>query len=164
MNSNQNIKIIKLNINKLNLTIDIINYLKYFIIEEVINTDKYKAPSTCPVCGGEYEITALTCKKCKSELNGRFEGCEFCSLNAAEKSFLMAFIKSRGNIKEVEKELGISYPTVRNKLDAVISKLGLEASKTSATSIKEEQKKIIQQLENGEITATEAEEILRSLK
>jgi hypothetical protein len=130
----------------------------------VITTEKYKAPSVCPVCGGEYEITALTCKKCKSELNGRFEGCEFCLLTESEKTFLSVFIKCRGNIKEVEKELGISYPTVRNRLDAIILRLGFEPSKISVSSVKEEQKKIIDQLENGEITVTEAAEILRNLK
>jgi len=125
--------------------------------------DKYKAPATCPVCGGEYEISTLSCKQCKSELNGRFEGCEFCSLNDGEKTFLSAFIKCRGNIKEVEKELGISYPTVRNRLDGIIARLGFEP-RPDTSSIKEERKKVIQQLENGEITADEAAEVLKNLK
>ena len=125
-------------------------------------TDKYKAPSTCPVCGSEYEITALTCKNCKSELNGRFDGCEFCSLNENEKSFLSAFIKCRGNIKEVEKELGISYPTVRNRLDNIITRLGYEDKQKGL--VKEERKKIIQQLESGELSADEAAEVLKNLK
>ena len=130
----------------------------------MIDTEKYKAPSICPVCGGEYEITALTCKTCKSELNGRFEGCEFCTLSEADKTFLRAFIKCRGNIKEVEKELGISYPTVRNKLEGLISRMGFEPGKTDETVIKMERKKIIQQLENGEISAAEAAEALKELK
>lgn len=125
--------------------------------------EKYKAPSNCPVCGGEYEISTLTCKKCKSELNGRFEGCEFCALNEGERAFLSAFIKCRGNIKEVEKELGISYPTVRNRLDNIIARLGYE-QRQDASSVREERKKVIQQLENGEISADEAAEILKNLK
>jgi hypothetical protein len=125
--------------------------------------DKYKAPAICPVCGGEYEITTLTCKQCKSELNGRFEGCEFCSLNESEKAFLKAFIKCRGNIKEVEKELGISYPTVRNRLDGIITRLGFEP-RPDVSSVREERKRVIQQLENGEITADEAAEALKNLK
>ena len=130
----------------------------------MIGTEKYKAPSTCPVCGGEYEITTLTCKKCKSELNGRFEGCEFCSLTEAEKTFLLAFIKCRGNIKEVEKELGISYPTVRNRLENLIARLGFEAGKPDAAELKEERKKVLERLENGELSAAEAAEILKNLK
>ncbi len=129
----------------------------------MIVTEKYKAPSVCPVCGGEYEITALTCKKCKSELNGRFEGCEFCALPESDKAFLVAFIKCRGNIREVEKELGISYPTVRNRLEALISRLGL-TGRIDAASIREERKRIIGQLENGEIAAGEAAELLSNLK
>lgn len=125
--------------------------------------DKYKAPANCPVCGGEYEITTLTCKKCKSELAGRFEGCEFCALNEGERIFLSAFIKCRGNIKEVEKELGISYPTVRNRLDGIIARLGFEP-RQDAAAVKEERKKVIQQLENGEVSAAEAAEILKNLK
>ena len=124
--------------------------------------EKFKAPSICPVCGGEYEITALTCKTCKSELVGRFEGCEFCSLTQNEKAFLRAFLKCRGNIKEVEKELGISYPTVRNRLEALLSRLGLLGK--SENLAKEERKRILEQLESGEITADEAAEILKTIK
>ncbi len=124
--------------------------------------EKFKAPSICPVCGGEYEITALTCKTCKSELVGRFEGCEFCSLSQNEKAFLRAFLKCRGNIKEVEKELGISYPTVRNRLEGLLTKLGLSGK--ADVSAKEERKRVLEQLENGEITADEAAEILKSIK
>ncbi len=108
-------------------------------------------------------ITALTCTKCGSELNGRFEGCPFCALNDSEKGFLNAFIRCRGNIKEVERELGISYPTVRNRLDAIIVRLGLEA-KGDAAAAKEERKRVIAQLESGEISAAEAEELLKNIK
>ncbi len=131
-------------------------------MKEVAETEKYKAPSICPVCGGEYEITSLTCKSCKSELNGRFEGCEYCALDESEKSFLSTFIKCRGNIREVEKELGISYPTVRNRLDNIISRLGYENRRVA--QVTEERKIIIKRLEDGEITADEAAEALRSLK
>jgi hypothetical protein len=131
-------------------------------VKEVAETEKYKAPSICPVCGGEYEITSLTCKSCKSELNGRFEGCEYCALDESEKSFLSTFIKCRGNIREVEKELGISYPTVRHRLDNIISRLGYENRRVA--QVTEERKIIIKRLEDGEITADEAAEALRSLK
>lgn len=130
----------------------------------MIDTEKYKAPTICPVCGGEYEISTLTCRKCKSELNGRFEGCEFCSLTESDKTFLLTFVKCRGNIKEVEKELSISYPTVRNKLESLNSRLGFEPNKMDETMLKQERHKIIQQLENGEITANEAAEFLKNLK
>ena len=123
---------------------------------------KLQAPSVCPVCGGEYEITTLTCKKCKSELGGHFSGCEFCNLSEDDKRFILTFLKCRGSIKDVEKELGISYPTVRGKLDGVIKRLGL-ATTVSAEEIKEERKLIFERLDRGEITADQAAELLKSL-
>ena len=68
-----------------------------------------KAPAVCPVCSGEYELSKLTCKSCKSELTGHFDGCDFCKLNEEDTFFILTFLKCRGNIKDVEKELGISY-------------------------------------------------------
>jgi len=120
------------------------------------------APTTCPVCQGDYEITALTCKKCESELNGHFHGCDFCDLNQEDAFFVLTFLKCRGSIKDVEKDLGISYPTVRGRLDRIISTLGLTAS-LSKDEIKVEREKIFTQLENGEITATEAAELIKNI-
>jgi hypothetical protein len=123
---------------------------------------KLKAPNICPVCGGEYEITTLTCKKCKSELNGHFSGCDFCNLNEDDTYFVLTFLKCRGNIKDVEKELGISYPTVRGRLDSVIKKLGL-AETASPDKVREERKQIFDKLNDGELTADQAAELLKNL-
>ena len=123
---------------------------------------KLRAPSTCPVCGGSYEITQLTCKKCKSELVGHFNGCEFCELSEEDTGFILTFLKCRGNIKDVEKELGISYPTVRGKLDGVIKRLGLAGS-VSPDEIKKEREAIFEKLNNGEISADQAAEMLKNL-
>ena len=120
------------------------------------------APTTCPVCQGDYEITTLTCKKCSSELNGHFHGCDFCDLSQEDAFFVLTFLKCRGSIKDVEKDLGISYPTVRGRLDRIISTLGLTAS-LSKDEIKVEREKIFTQLENGEITATEAAELIKNI-
>ena len=123
---------------------------------------KNRVPSNCPVCGGDYEISKLTCEQCKSELAGHFHGCEFCSLNDEDMYFALTFIQCRGNIKDVEKALGISYPTVRRKLDGVIEKLGLSASR-SEEEIKLERQKVFQRLSDGEITADEAVELIKGL-
>jgi hypothetical protein len=121
-----------------------------------------KAPSICPVCGGQYETTRLTCSGCKSELTGAFSGCDFCKLTEEESFFVLTFLKCRGSIKDVEKSLGISYPTVRSRLDAVIKRLGLESS-VSEGEIREERKVIFDRLDKGEITADEAAELLKNL-
>ena len=123
---------------------------------------KLTAPTTCPVCGGEYEITKLTCKKCSSELNGHFCGCDFCGLSDDDAFFVLTFLKCRGSIKDVEKELNISYPTVRGRLDTVIKRLGLKST-VSAQDIKLQRQDIIDRLGKGEITADEAAEELMNL-
>lgn len=123
---------------------------------------KHKAPSACPVCGGHYEITRLTCQKCESELCGHFTGCDFCDLSNDDALFVLTFLKCRGSIKDVERELGISYPTVRGRLDAVLERLGLKSS-ASAEEIKIERQKILSRLENGEITADQAAELIKNL-
>ena len=123
---------------------------------------KLTAPTHCPVCGGEYEITKLTCKKCGSELCGHFSGCEFCELSEEDSFFVLTFLKCRGSIKDVEKQLGISYPTVRSKLDNIIKRLGLKST-VSAQDLKEQRQNIIDRLGKGEITADQAAEELRNL-
>jgi len=123
---------------------------------------KRKMPAVCPVCGGEYEITRCTCLKCGSELAGHFTGCDFCNLTDDETFFVLTFLKCRGSIKDMEKDLGISYPTVRGRLDAVIQKLGLAVT-PSAEEIKEERRKVFDRLEKGEITADQAAEMLKVL-
>jgi len=123
---------------------------------------KLRAPTNCPVCGGEYEITKLNCSKCKSELGGKFSGCEFCSLSDEDTHFILTFLKCRGNIKDVEKELKISYPTVRGKLDGVLKRLGLVGG-ISEEEIKKERAQIFDKLNNGEISADQAAEMLKNL-
>lgn len=87
----------------------------------------YRMPHKCLVCGGDPIITQVTCPQCGSRLEGKFEGCQFCSLSPEESSFLMIFIKNRGNIKDVERELGVSYPTVRAALDNLVEALHLSS-------------------------------------
>jgi hypothetical protein len=127
---------------------------------------KYKAPGKCPVCGENLSITKLGCPKCSTTIEGNFHPCEFCRLPEEDLEFIKVFIKCRGNIKDVEKELGISYPTVRGKLDSAIRGLGFEVS--TKESLKENDDKvkarneILDQLSKGEITPKEATEKLKN--
>jgi len=82
----------------------------------------------CPVCGDVMHITKLECDSCNTIIESKFDICRFCQLPKEQKTFLEVFIKNRGSIKDVERELGISYPTVRAKLDAVIESMGFENS------------------------------------
>jgi len=133
----------------------------------MVKTMKYKAPGKCPVCGEKLSITKLGCPKCSTSIEGDFQPCEFCRLPEEDLEFVKIFIKCRGNIKDVEKELGISYPTVRGKLDSVIRGLGYEVP--SKELIKENEDKtaakneILDQLSKGEISPKEATERIKNL-
>jgi hypothetical protein len=111
----------------------------------------------CPICQNKLLVTQLSCKSCKTQISGEFELCKFCQLEKNQKYFAEIFIKNRGNIKEIEKEMGISYPTVRRLLDEVIEALGYkEAAKKDAVN----QGEILDKLSKGEITSEIALKLL----
>ena len=114
-----------------------------------------KIISRCPVCGGELKAVRLKCGSCDTVIENDFQLGKFDYLSAEELYFTETFIRCRGNIKEVEKALKISYPTVRSKLDSVIRKLGYEdsAEKNEETAKKKE---LLEAIEEGKITAKEA--------
>lgn len=116
----------------------------------------YPLITGCPVCGKQLKITKLQCTHCHTTVENEFELSTFASLNHDQLRFIEIFLKSRGNIKEVEKELGVSYPTVRGKLDDIVAALGYSTSK----KVKSDRSKVISMLEKGEITAEEAISIL----
>lgn len=125
---------------------------------------KFKAPSQCPVCNYQLTISRLTCNHCQTKLEGEFTSCKFCQLPAEQLEFLEAFIKCRGSIKDVEKELGISYPTVRNRLDGIIQALGYNVDKeTSYYNQADKRQEILASLERGELSPQEAAKLLRKI-
>lgn len=81
--------------------------------------------STCPVCQGELTITRLHCRSCGTALEGEFGVGRFGRLEREQLAFLESFLRSRGNLKEMERELGISYPTVRGRLESLLRAIGL---------------------------------------
>jgi hypothetical protein len=81
--------------------------------------------ATCPVCSGELTIARLHCRDCGTALEGEFGVGRFGRLDREQLSLLESFLRSRGNLKEMERELGISYPTVRGRVDTLIRSLGL---------------------------------------
>jgi hypothetical protein len=116
----------------------------------------YPLISECPVCGKQLKITKLECTHCHTTIENEFELSNFAKLSKEQLHFIETFLKCRGNIKEVEKELGISYPTVRGKLDDIISSLGFSTAKKVET----DRKKVISMLEKGEISPEEAISLL----
>ncbi|MGR7910088.1 DUF2089 family protein [Lysinibacillus capsici] len=117
----------------------------------------YQVITNCPVCSKTLKITKLKCSHCHTTIENEFELSKLASLSQDQLHFVEVFLTCRGNIKEVEKELGVSYPTVRGKLNDIISSLGYAQRKKNEV----DEKKIVSMLENGEITTDEAIKLLK---
>lgn len=114
----------------------------------------------CPICNGELKVARLRCAQCDTVIENDFSLSKFDQLSAEELYFTEMFIRCRGNIKEVEKELRISYPTVRARLDGIIKKLGYEGeTKSDVETVQREG--VLKALEQGNISVGEA---IRKLK
>ena len=118
----------------------------------------------CPACGGELLVTQMNCTSCETIIQGRYKPCNFCNLSPDSLHFLESFVRNRGNVKEMERELGVSYSTVRGKLNEVIQELGFEIKPVEYEEIVSRRREILDQLDRGEIKATEASEMISQLK
>jgi hypothetical protein len=91
---------------------------------------RHRPPRDCPVCGNELDVTELGCPGCGSRLSGSFAPCRFCALSAADADVVEVFLRSRGNMREVERHLGVSYPTARQRFTELLARLGLNDAET----------------------------------
>ncbi|MBO8167416.1 MAG: DUF2089 domain-containing protein [Kosmotoga sp.] len=121
---------------------------------------KGKKITNCPVCGEKLVITEYHCDSCGTTIRGRFELDEIMRLSPDQLYFLKIFIKNRGNLSEVQKELNISYPTAKNRLEDIVRSMGFEVAEDE----KEETVKILEKLEAGELNPSEALEMLKKVK
>jgi hypothetical protein len=122
---------------------------------------EHRAPSDCPVCGAQLAVIRLGCTSCGSELAGVFRPCEFCALNEKETEMLRVFLSSRGNLREVEKHLGVSYPTARQRFAELLEKLGLGGTAESETALTRDQ--ILSEVASGALSPAEAQELISRL-
>lgn len=124
----------------------------------------HQAPRHCPVCGDDLALTRLGCPSCGTELSGSFESCDYCALSGEDRELLRIFLVSRGNMKELERHLGVSYPTARARFDALLGRLGLvaapEAPGKRQTENGEAKLTVLQRLARGELDVDQAEEAL----
>ncbi len=116
---------------------------------------------TCPVCGDRTYVRRLVCDACGSALEGQFELCKFCRLSPEQQQFVEVFLVNRGNIREMERVLGISYPTVRSRLDAIIEALGYTVSKEEQVD-QGKRRTVLEALEKGDISVQDALQRLKS--
>jgi hypothetical protein len=138
--------------------------------------------STCPICAHELAVTRLHCGHCGTTLDGDFNVGRFGRLSREQLALLESFIRSRGNLRDMERELGISYPTVRNRVEALVRALGLAEAEGSTTTDEAEvapdataapapsrdevaarRRVLLEQVSRGELSAVDAALAIRSL-
>ena len=127
-------------------------------------TRKLPMPTRCPVSGEPLEVTRLNCPESGVTIEGRFQPNEFALLPEENLEFLRLFVKARGNLKEVERIMGLSYPTIRQRFESLVAILGYEVAPEARPAAGERRAEILTRLERGELSADEAARELRSLK
>ncbi len=124
-----------------------------------------KALTRCPVCEGTLKISELSCSQCDTRIQSQFESCRFCRLTSDHLAFIETFLRCEGNISRVEKEMGLSYPTVRNRLSGALAALQLTESLPVEPPAPPsfQRRDLLEALARGEISAEEAAVALREL-
>jgi len=120
-------------------------------------------PQSCPSCSSPLVVTQLNCTVCGTGVVGKFELSPFFRLSPDSLKFLEAFIRNRGNVKEMERETGESYWAIRRQLDEVITEMGMEAPQPE-DDISTRRQEILAQLSRGEINVQEATKLLSQIK
>ena len=123
-----------------------------------------KLPRMCPSCTSQLIVTQLSCPSCDTEVHGNFEPDLFSRLSNTDFDFIVLFVKTKGNIKEMERILKISYWTIRAKLNEIITQLGFDAEIPNLEDLATNRQEILEQLNDGELTVKEAAELLENLK
>lgn len=123
----------------------------------------HSLPSQCPICGGEVIVTRINCQNCDTSIEGRFSSRSFSQLTPKQMDFVETFVRVEGKITRMEKELNLSYPTIRKLLHDVIRALGYEPGEEEelAELSEEERQQILNDLDSGDISLEDA---LKKLK
>jgi hypothetical protein len=130
--------------------------------------------ATCPVCSGELAVTRLRCGDCGTTIEGEFGVGRYASLNRDQVLVLESFLRSRGNLRDMERELGISYPTVRARVEALVRALGFgprdesvppdaAIPPASPDEVAAARRDVLERLARHELSAEEAAEAIRAL-
>lgn len=108
--------------------------------------------TNCPYCSGDFSIKEVECQNCHTQIKGNFKINRFHMFKPEDLFFIEIFLKNEGNIKLMEKDLGISYPTVKSRLKNIVNMLGYK----SKTSDSDERVKILNALSDGAIDVKNA--------
>jgi hypothetical protein len=110
--------------------------------------------TSCPSCNRPFKVTRLSCPTCNVSMEGPVELPALAQLSPEDEAFVMAFVRHHGSIKKMESLFGISYPTVKNRLNAIAAVLDKSIQAPSPRGY------VLEQLSRGEITVEEALEKL----
>ena len=124
---------------------------------------KMPMPTRCPVSGEALEVTRLHCPESGVTLEGRFQPNEFALLPEENLEFLRLFVRARGNLKEIERIMGLSYPTIRHRFENLLTTLGYEVAPEEGGP-DDRRAEILARLERGDLDAEQAARELRELR
>lgn len=119
-----------------------------------MHTRERSVPAQCPSCGGTPVVVKLRCPSCSTEVSGEFSLCPVCRLPPDARRLFDLFIASRGNLKQVQRALGVSYPTVRQRIEEMFRKMGLPPRGADVPAI-------LAAVRAGELSVDQAERLLR---
>lgn len=153
---------------KFNLEKDL-DFLKDITKSATKGVAKYPVISECPVCHNDLIVTGLQCTNCETQIKGEFTLSKFNYLDTDKLYFIEVFVKNRGNIKMIEKEMGLSYPTIKKMLDEVVEQLGYSNEPSVEVEKKEiykgpSRKEILDQIDDGKLSVEEAAKLLAMVK
>jgi len=122
----------------------------------------HPALTRCPVCHNEMTVTRLHCASCDTLVEGHFTAGHFANLTSEQLDFILTFVRVEGKLNRMEPELGLSYPTIRNRLHDIIRALGYEPGKDETPDVDDERRRsVLEELDAGRISADDAMRLLR---
>ncbi len=119
--------------------------------------------TNCLYCSGDFVVKEVECNSCATQIRGSFSLNRFHMFSAEDLFFIEIFLKNEGNIKLVEKDLNISYPTVKSHLRSIIKTLGYQTSNGESKST-EKRSGILKDLSEGKIDVKAAVKNLKGIK
>ena len=119
-----------------------------------MNPNIRKTVTTCPVCESSLHVSHLECRACGTVLQGDFTSCPFCGLSQELYDFLTVFIRCEGVIRDIERDIGISYPAVKNRIRRLIAALGME--EYTRPSQDDHTETVLQAVKSGEMSVKKA--------
>jgi hypothetical protein len=114
----------------------------------------------CPVCGERLAVSRLQCRGCGTAIEGHFETGRLGRLTGEQVAFVETFLRCEGKLNRMEREMGLSYPTLRARLTEVIRQMGFPLSDEAPPGAEETRQRVLDDLAGGRITSDEAMRML----